>query len=74
MLTVSKLSASYGAIQAVRTIDLSVEAGQFVSGYPAIANREWLKASAVYRRLPALKRRVAELEQRLAELEEKLGK
>ena len=29
MLTVSKLSASYGAIQAVRTIDSSVQAGQF---------------------------------------------
>ena len=51
----------------------SVEAGSFVSGYPAISNRDWLKASAVYRRLPALKRRVAELEQRIAELEEKLA-
>lgn len=30
MLNVSKLSASYGAIQAVRAIDLSVRAGQFV--------------------------------------------
>ena len=29
MLTVSKLSASYGAIQAVRAIDLAVEPGQF---------------------------------------------
>jgi branched-chain amino acid transport system ATP-binding protein len=29
MLNVSKLSASYGAIQAVRAIDLSVKAGQF---------------------------------------------
>jgi branched-chain amino acid transport system ATP-binding protein len=29
MLNVSKLSASYGAIQAVRTIDLDVKAGQF---------------------------------------------
>ncbi len=34
----------------------SVEAGAFVSGYPAIANRDWLKSSAVFRRLPALKR------------------
>ncbi len=41
-------------------------------GYPAIANRDWLKAAAIYRRLPDLKRRVAELEQRIAELEEKL--
>jgi UDP-3-O-[3-hydroxymyristoyl] glucosamine N-acyltransferase len=69
------LTIGAGAIASAQTgIPNSVEAGQFVSGYPAIANREWLKASAVYRRLPALKRRVAELEQRLAELEEKLGK
>ena len=51
----------------------SVEPGEFVSGYPAIPNREWLKSSAVFRQLPALKKRVAELEQRIAELEEKLA-
>jgi len=50
----------------------SVEPGEFISGYPAIANRDWLKASAVFRQLPALRKRVAELEQRIAELEEKL--
>ena len=48
----------------------SVEPGAFVSGYPAIRNRDWLKSSAVFRRLPALKKRVVELEARLAELEE----
>jgi len=69
------LTIGAGAIASAQTgIPNSVEPGEFVSGYPAIANREWLKASAVYRRLPALKRRVAELEQRLAELEEKLGR
>ena len=51
----------------------SVDAGEFVSGYPAIPNRDWLKSSAVFRQLPALKKRVAELEQRIAELEEKLA-
>jgi UDP-3-O-[3-hydroxymyristoyl] glucosamine N-acyltransferase len=51
----------------------SVAPGAFMSGYPAIAQRDWLKASAVFRQLPALKRRVAELEQRIAELQEKLG-
>ena len=45
---------------------------RMISGYPAIPNRDWLKASAVFRQLPALKKRVAELEAALAELEEKL--
>jgi UDP-3-O-[3-hydroxymyristoyl] glucosamine N-acyltransferase len=68
------LRVGAGVIASAQTgIPNSVEAGRFVSGYPAISNRDWLKASAVYRRLPALKRRVAELEQRIAELEEKLA-
>jgi UDP-3-O-[3-hydroxymyristoyl] glucosamine N-acyltransferase len=50
----------------------SVDAGEYISGYPAIAHRDWLKSSAVYRQLPALRKRVADLEQRIAELEEKL--
>jgi UDP-3-O-[3-hydroxymyristoyl] glucosamine N-acyltransferase len=49
----------------------SVDAGTMISGYPAIPNRDWLKSSAVFRRLPALKKRVAELEQRIADLEAK---
>ena len=49
----------------------SVDAGTMISGYPAIPNRDWLKASAIFRQLPALKKRVAELEERLAELEAK---
>jgi UDP-3-O-[3-hydroxymyristoyl] glucosamine N-acyltransferase len=51
----------------------SVDPGSFISGYPAIPNREWLKASAAVRHLPALRKRVTELEARLAELEEKLA-
>jgi UDP-3-O-[3-hydroxymyristoyl] glucosamine N-acyltransferase len=50
----------------------SIEAGAYVSGSPAVPHREWLKASASYRQLPALRKRVAELERRLVELEEKL--
>jgi UDP-3-O-[3-hydroxymyristoyl] glucosamine N-acyltransferase len=47
----------------------SVPDGQLVSGYPGIDNREWLKASAIFRHLPELKRRVTELADRLAALE-----
>jgi len=52
-------------------IPSSVEAGEYVSGSPAIPHKDWLKASAVYKQLPALRQRVAELERRLSELEEK---
>ena len=50
----------------------SLEDDEFVSGCPAIPNREWLKSSAVFRQLPALKKRIAELEQHIADLQEKL--
>jgi UDP-3-O-[3-hydroxymyristoyl] glucosamine N-acyltransferase len=61
-----------GVIATAQTgIPNSVDDGALVSGYPAIANREWLKASAIFRQLPALKKRVADLEKRLADLEEK---
>ena len=43
----------------------SVDAGAFISGYPAIENREWRKASAVFRRLPEMRKRLRELERRL---------
>ena len=46
--------------------------GAFISGYPAVANREWLKSSVIVRQLPALKKRIAQLEARIAELEETL--
>ncbi|MGE0449226.1 MAG: UDP-3-O-(3-hydroxymyristoyl)glucosamine N-acyltransferase [Vicinamibacterales bacterium] len=62
-----------GVVATAQTgIPNSVEPGTMVSGYPAIPNRDWLKASAVFRHLPALRKRVAELEQRIAELEEKI--
>ena len=62
-----------GAIATAQTgIPNSLDAGEFVSGYPAIANREWLKASAVFRQLPALKKQIADLEARIAELEQKV--
>ena len=51
----------------------SVDPGAFVSGYPAIDNREWLKAAALVRRLPELKRLLAALEERLAALEARMS-
>jgi UDP-3-O-[3-hydroxymyristoyl] glucosamine N-acyltransferase len=51
-----------------------VEPGAFVSGYPAIDNMEWRKASAVFRRLPEMRKRLRELERRLETLEKPLGK
>jgi UDP-3-O-[3-hydroxymyristoyl] glucosamine N-acyltransferase len=55
-------------------IPSSVEAGALVSGYPAIANADWLKASAVFRKLPELRRRVTDLAGRLERLEAQLRK
>ena len=63
-----------GVVATAQTgIPNSLDAGEFVSGYPAIANRDWLKSSAVFRQLPALKKRIVQLERRIAELEEQLA-
>jgi UDP-3-O-[3-hydroxymyristoyl] glucosamine N-acyltransferase len=51
----------------------SVDAGTLISGYPAIPNRDWLKASAVFRKLPELKKTVTALEARLADLERRIA-
>jgi len=39
-------------------------------GYPAIPHREWLKASALFARLPELKKRIEELEEKIRLLQE----
>ena len=51
----------------------SVPDGAFVSGYPAIENREWLKSSVIFRKLPELRKKIADLEQRILELEAALA-
>lgn len=62
-----------GTIATAQTgIPNSVEPGSFVSGYPAIPNRDWLKSSAMFRRLPEFRRTIADIEHRLAQLEQKL--
>lgn len=50
-------------------IPSSVKDNQLVSGYPAIDNRTWLKASAVFTRLPDLLRELQSLQSRVEELE-----
>ncbi len=45
-----------------------VPAKSLYSGYPAVANREWLKMMAALNRLPELQKRVAQLESELEEI------
>jgi UDP-3-O-[3-hydroxymyristoyl] glucosamine N-acyltransferase len=67
------LTVGKGVVASAQTgIPNSVDAGSFVSGYPAIPNRDWLKASAVFRRLPELKKALAALQRRLDDLEQRL--
>ena len=68
------LTIGKGVIATAQTgIPNSVEPGTLISGYPAIPNRDWLKASAVFRKLPELRKTVADLERRIAEMEERLN-
>jgi UDP-3-O-[3-hydroxymyristoyl] glucosamine N-acyltransferase len=61
-----------GTIATAQTgIPNSVDAGSFVSGYPAIPNRDWLKASVLFRKLPDLRRAISDIERRLSQLEKK---
>jgi UDP-3-O-[3-hydroxymyristoyl] glucosamine N-acyltransferase len=67
------LTLGKGVIATAQTgIPNSVDAGTMVSGYPAIPNRDWLKASAIFRKLPELRKSLGDLESRLAAIEKKL--
>ena len=69
------LTIGKGVIATAQTgIPNSVDAGSFISGYPAIANRDWLKSSAIFRKLPELKKAVSDLQRRLEELEARLNR
>jgi UDP-3-O-[3-hydroxymyristoyl] glucosamine N-acyltransferase len=69
------LTLGDGVIATAQTgIPHSLDDGAFVSGYPAVENRAWLKSSAVFTRLPELQRRVRELERSLAELRDLLAR
>ena len=50
----------------------NVEAGKVLSGIPAFDNREWLRATATFKRLGDMQRTVRALEGRLRQLEEAL--
>ncbi|MGB9699044.1 MAG: UDP-3-O-(3-hydroxymyristoyl)glucosamine N-acyltransferase [Thermodesulfobacteriota bacterium] len=47
-----------------------VPAGQIVSGTPAIPHRDWLRAQAIFSKLPEMKRTLSALEKRIVDLEE----
>ena len=65
------ITVGKGVVATAQTgIPNSVEPGAFISGYPAISNRDWLRASAIFRKLPELKKLVADLERRIKELED----
>lgn len=52
-------------------IPSSVESGRVISGYPAINNRDWLRASAVFAQLPQLQKEVRALKAELSILKSK---
>ncbi|MEW6490227.1 MAG: UDP-3-O-(3-hydroxymyristoyl)glucosamine N-acyltransferase [Thermodesulfobacteriota bacterium] len=64
-----------GAIVGAQSgVPADLPAGAVVSGSPAFAHPEWLKAQAVVRRLPELRRTVQKLEQRVRDLEAVLAR
>jgi UDP-3-O-[3-hydroxymyristoyl] glucosamine N-acyltransferase len=54
-------------------ISNSLAPGTLSSGYPAIDNRDWRKASIVFAKLPELRRQLIRLEERLRELEARVA-
>ena len=67
------ITVGKGTIATAQTgIPNSVEPGSFISGYPAIENRDWLKSSAIFRKLPELRKAIADLDARLERLESRL--
>jgi len=69
------LTIGDGVIATAQTgIPNSVEAGRTISGYPAIDNRLWLRASAVFNKLPELSRSLRSVIRRVETLEGTLNK
>ena len=64
-----------GTVATAQTgISNSTDPGSFVSGYPAISNRNWRKSSVLFKKLPELKKTLEDLERRVAELEAALAR
>ena len=64
------LTVGDGAVATAQTgIPSDVAPGEVVSGYPAIPNRQWLRASAAFLRLPEMLRRLAKMERSAQEAE-----
>ncbi len=62
------LKVGDGAVATAQTgIPSDVAPGETVSGYPALPNRQWLRASAAFARLPEALRRLGKLERELRE-------
>ena len=67
------LTVGKGVVATAQTgIPNSVDPGTMVSGYPAIPNRDWLRSSAVFRKLPEMRKALGDLARRIAQLEERL--
>lgn len=47
----------------------SVEAGKIISGSPAIENKDWLRSTAAFAKLPKIQKAVRDLERRVSRLE-----
>jgi UDP-3-O-[3-hydroxymyristoyl] glucosamine N-acyltransferase len=66
------LTVGDGAIATAQTgIPGTVAPGAVVSGYPAIENKAWLRASAAFAKLPEILKRVRALERRLGGREDR---
>jgi UDP-3-O-[3-hydroxymyristoyl] glucosamine N-acyltransferase len=65
------LTVGDGAIATGQTgIPGDVEPGKIISGSPAIENRNWLKSTAVFAKLPDMQRSVRNLEKRIKTIEQ----
>jgi UDP-3-O-[3-hydroxymyristoyl] glucosamine N-acyltransferase len=68
------LSIGDGVVATAQTgIPNSVDPGKVLSGSPAIDNRDWLKSSAVFSRLPEILKRVRDLEREVLDLKKPSG-